>query len=75
MQSHEPKRVHLQIAREPLRPDRWADRDTTFAGMLQNLLDSAAAASEAKSMGKEYSCDSKDGVSTSMTEMVTLSLR
>lgn len=33
-------------------PDRWVDRDTTFAGMLQNLLDSAAAASEAKSMGE-----------------------
>ena len=31
---------------------RWVDRDTTFAGMLQNLLDSAAAASEAKSMGE-----------------------
>lgn len=44
--------MRLRIAHEPLQPDRWADRDTTFAGMLQNLLDSAAAASEAKSMGK-----------------------
>ena len=52
MQSQEPKRVPLRISREPLQPNRWADRDTSFAGMLQNLLDSAAAASETKSMGK-----------------------
>ena len=52
MQSQEPKRVPLKISDEPLQPNRWADRDTSFAGMLQNLLDSAAAASETKSMGK-----------------------
>ena len=75
MQSQEPKRVHLQIAREALRPDRWADRDTSFAGMLQNLLDSAAAASEAKSMGKAHSCESRDGVCASMTRIATPFLR
>ena len=54
MQSQEPKRVHLQIAHEALQPNRWADRDTTFAGMLQNLVDSTAAANEARSMGEDH---------------------
>ena len=62
--------MHLQIGHEPLQPNRWADRDTTFAGMLQNLVDSTAAASEAKSMGRPLSCDFRDGNCTAMVYAV-----
>ena len=44
----------LQIVHEPLQQNRWADRDTTFAGMLQNLADCSADASKAKSMGEDH---------------------
>ncbi len=67
--------MHLQIAHEPLQPNRWADRDTTFAGMLQNLVDSTAAASEAKSMGRPLSCDTRKGSCPAMAHAVLQRLR
>ena len=67
--------MHLRIAHEPLQPNRWADRDTTFAGMLQNLVDSTAAASEARSMGRPLLCDYRDCSSPAMMRAVHVSAR